>query len=176
MNTTGLTDAGAATAALNAARDNLAPANDDATKATAYLRDAIVDIRTRGLLTVDEMAEAVRHDRNYIDSVWSSHGGTVKGKQTRVAVAEDADPEKARYAYETLFDAASRQDRANDRRNGFRQDRDKLVAAVYASKLLGPTAIAAAVGVDRNHVLRIARKAGVGPQHRRRIRNQYSSK
>ena len=139
----------------------------------AALRDAIVRIRPLGLLTVDQMAEAIVRDRNHIDAVWSAYGDTTKGKQTRVAVVADPDgPLPAEYG--ELYGLA------RDHRNTslavtlLRSERDQAVAAVYASKVLGPSAIAAHVGIDRNHVLRISRKAGVAPQHRTRTRNQHS--
>lgn len=162
-------------AELRTKRDALAAAVETAREATAALRDGIIRVRPLGLLTVDEMTEAVARDRNYVDSVWSTFGATQKGKQTRVAV-ENADPEVARTAYDTLHKLADDQRRTTEREKAARAERDALVASVYAAKTLGPSAIAAEVGVDRNHVLRIARRAGIKPQHRKIARNQYTAK
>lgn len=168
-------EAAEAVSKLRAKRDELADAVATASEATVRLRQGIIEIRPSGLLTVDEMTEAVDRDRNYVDSVWSTFGATQKGKQTRVAV-ENADPEAARTAYDKLHKLADDQRRTAGVEKRVRAERDSLVAGTYKAKTLGPSAIAAAVGVDRNHVLRIARKAGVKPQHRKIARNQYTAK
>ena len=170
-----LRDAATATAQLIKVRDELTTAADNLTVRTDALWDHVVRVRPQGLLTVDEMAEAIGRDRNYVDSIWSAHGETTKGKQTRVPVAEGVDPGAARHAYETLADSANDLKRARNMVVTARAERDRVVALVYGSKLLGPSAIAAAVDVDRNHVLRIARKAGVKPVHRVGSKNQYTS-
>jgi hypothetical protein len=121
------------------------------------------------------MAEAVGRDRNYIDSVWSSLGDTTRGKQTRVAVTAEADASAAREAYDNLHVAADSQRRAAGFVKVARAERDRILVLVYSSKLLGPSAISAAVGVDRNHVLRTARKAGIAPVHRVGTKNQYTA-
>lgn len=171
-----ITDQATATAALNKARDELAKAVKNATDMTAALREAIVTVRPLGILTVDEMAEAVERDRNYIDSVWSSHGETVKGKQTRVAV--DADDKGRENAVRLLADAARNQRGTAATVLVLRAERDRVVAMVYGSKILGPSAIAAAVGIDRNHCLRISRKSGIKPAWRPAgtSRNQHTTK
>ncbi|ATN93727.1 hypothetical protein SEA_ABT2GRADUATEX2_57 [Streptomyces phage Abt2graduatex2] len=173
--TTELRDAATATAQLNRVRDALTTAVDNLCGRTDSLVDHVVRVRPQGLLTVDEMAEAIGRDRNYVDSIWSSHGETTKGRQTRVPVAEGVDPEAARRAYETLADSAADLKRARNQVTTARAERDRVVSLVYGSKLLGPSAIAAAVDVDRNHVLRIARKAGVKPVHRTGSKNQYTN-
>jgi hypothetical protein len=160
-----ITDQSTATQALNKVRDDLAKANGNATDTMETLRDTIVRIRPAGVLTVDEMADAIGRDRNYVDSVWSAHGDTNKGKQTRVAVVEQQDGSLPA-EYRQLADAAHNQRGAANTVPVLRAERDRVVAMVYASKILGPSAIASAVGIDRNHVLRIARKAGVAPVHR----------
>uniref|UniRef100_A0AAU7GXD0 Helix-turn-helix DNA binding domain protein n=1 Tax=Streptomyces phage Geonosis TaxID=3158856 RepID=A0AAU7GXD0_9CAUD len=170
-----LRDAATATAQLVKVRDGLKTAADELSASTDRLWDHVVRIRPQGLLTVDEMAEAIGRDRNYVDSIWSAHGETTKGKQTRVPVAEGVDAEAARRAYETLADAAGSRTRAASAVTTARAERDRVVAMVYGSKLLGPSAIASAVDVDRNHVLRIARKAGVKPVHRVGSKNQYTT-
>lgn len=170
-----ITDQATATAALAKVRDELNSAVTASETAMGNLRAEIVKVRPSGLLTVDEMAEAIDRDRNYVDSVWSSYGDTTKGKQTRVAVPENADGEKARRAYETLHTLSDNQRKTAGHEKTARAERDRVVAIVYGSKLFGPSAIAVAVGVDRNHVLRIARKAGVQPQHRTTSRNQYTT-
>lgn len=170
-----LRDQATATAALMKARDALNTAVDNLCSRTDGLRDQVVRIRPQGLLTVDEMAEAIDRDRNYVDSIWSAHGETTKGKQTRVPVGEGVDAEAARHAYETLAESAGNLKRAASLVSTARAERDRVVSLVYGSKLLGPSAIAAAVEVDRNHVLRIARKAGVKPVHRVGSKNQYTT-
>lgn len=171
---TNIIDQATAITALRTVRDSLATAVNKAEETMLTLREQIVLVRPSGLLTVDEMAEAIGRDRNYVDSVWSNFGSTSRGKQTRVA-AVDADETDVQTAAHNLRQAAA------DQRNAFsvvstaRAERDRIVALVYASKLLGPTSIAAEVQVDRNHVLRIARRAGVAPAHRKESRNQYSA-
>ena len=173
-------DAATVTSALNKIRDDLATAVDNQAEASIELRNLIVAIRPSGILSVDKMAEAVGRDRNYIDSVWSSHGATEKGKQTRVPAPADGGGTEA--AHKRLSDAAARRVSANKAVSTLRAERDRLITMAYTLKaqdtgvkVIGPTGIAAAVGVDRNHVLRIARKAGVGPAHRANSRNQYSN-
>jgi len=169
---TNIIDQATATAGLGKARDGLAKSLAKADETMEALRQAIVDVRPSGLLTVDEMAEAIGRDRNYVDSVWSSAKQTNKGKQTRVLVTGDAG--EARAAVDRLKTVAGAQRNAAEAAKTARAERDRVVALVYSSKLLGPTAIASAVKVDRNHVLRIARRAGVAPAHRQGSRNQYS--
>lgn len=171
-------DAATVTSALNKIRDDLATAVDNQAEASLALRNLIIVVRPSGALTVDRMAAAVGRDRNYIDSVWSSHGATEKGKQTRVApLGGDSED-----VFKRLADAAARRVSANKAVSTLRSERDRLITMAYTLKaqdtgvkVIGPTGIAAAVGVDRNHVLRIARKAGVGPAHRTNSRNQYSN-
>ena len=172
-------DQATATTALNRVRDNLFTAAETLTTVGDEMRNLIVAVRPAGLLTVDEMAQAIERDRNYIDSVWSAYGETVRVdgrvKQTRVPVTEDTNPEDARAAYEQLSEASRNHRRVLSLVGTSRAERDRVVAMVYGSKLLGPSAIAAEVGIDRNHVLRIARKAGVAPVHRTGSKNQYSA-
>ena len=158
---------------LNKVRDTLMRAVDLQKAATSALRTGILEVRPSGLLSVDEMAEAVDRDRNYVDSVWSTHGETVKGKQTRVPV--DADGEVARQAYNRLTLLADEQRRTASAESTARAERDRAVVMAYNARILGPSAIAKEVGIDRNHVLRIARRNGIGPQHRTGSRNQYTS-
>lgn len=167
-------DQATAKAVLNSLRDTLALCDESSALCNKNLRDAIVSIRPAGLLTVAEMADAVGHNRSYIDAVWSVSKGTVKGKQTRVPVGDVAG-DKSRWAFESLVDLAAQKKRATDNASTARAERDRAVAMVYASKLLGPSAIAAEAGIDRNHVLRIARKAGVEPMHRAGSKNQYTA-
>lgn len=159
---------------LNTVRDALKGAVDGNRAATAAVREQIVKLRPLGLLTVAELAEAVGKDRNYVDSVWSAHGDTVKGRQTRVAV--DADGSAARAAYIHLSGLASAQRSATATESAARAERDRAVVIAYNSRILGPSAIASEVGIDRNHVLRIARRNGVGPKHRTNSSNQYTVK
>lgn len=174
MSTENITDQATATAALNQARDQLASAVKSANDATAALRADIVRVRPLGVLPVDEMADAIDRDRNYIDSVWSAYGNTTKGKQTRVSA--DASDMEADDLYGQLSSAARNQRSEAKAVRPARAERDRVVAMVYASKILGPSAIAAAVGVDRNHVLRLARKNGLKPAWRAAgtSKNQHS--
>lgn len=171
-----ITDQATAMAALQRAGKNLAKAVKNATDTTSALRDTIVLLRPQGYLTVDEMADAIGRDRNYIDSVWSSFGTTTKGKQTRVnADATQGAKDNAR----RLLEDVARNQRGTATTVGvLRAERDRVVAVVYAAKILGPSAIAAAVGIDRNHVLRVARKRGINAAWRSAdsVRNQHSSK
>lgn len=171
---TKIIDKATAESALRAARDRLADALAIADETMSTLRDTIIQVRPSGLLAVEDMAAAIDRDRNYIDSVWSNFGETSKGRQTRVTIDGDDDEVNTRTATMSLSTAARAQRVATDRVTSARADRDRTVAMVYASKLLGPTAIASEVRVDRNHVLRIARRAGVAPMHRQGSRNQYS--
>lgn len=171
---TKIIDQDTATKALNKVRDDLARATGKAADTTDALRDTIVKLRPLGVLTVDEMADAIERDRNYVDSVWSAHGETTKGKQTRVA-ADNAAPGAVDNARQLLADAARNQRGTAATVLVLRAERDRVVTMVYTSKLLGPTAIAREVGVDRNHVLRIARKGGAAPAHRKGSRNQYTA-
>lgn len=174
--TTIITDEATAKAALHKVRDDLVKAVANATMTTATLRGTIVTLRPKGILAVDEMADAVGRDRNYVDSVWSGFGDTTKGKQTRVTA--DATEEERQDALNRLASAAHNQRGTATTVGVIRAERDRVVAMVYASKILGPSAIAAAVDVDRNHVLRIARKSKVAPVWRPAgsARNQHSAK
>ena len=84
--TPSITDQDTAVRALNKSRDDLASAIGNADQWMKDFRDTIVQLRPMGVLTVDEMAEAIGKDRNYVDTVWSDHGDATKGKQTRVHV------------------------------------------------------------------------------------------
>lgn len=168
-----VTDQATATASLNAVRNHLAQTIREAEFAMDKLRERIVSLRPSGLMSVDQMAQAIGRDRNYIDSVWSAFGDVTKGKQTRVAPVAEDDRAVDRAATE-LTNLAHQSKKTADLVIVARAERDRTVAMVYGSKLLGPSAIAANVGVDRNHVLRIARRQGIGPAHREVSRNQYS--
>lgn len=169
-----IADEATAVRGLNDVRDKLAAAITRSDNAMGTLREKIVSVRTKALLTVAEMAEAVGKDRNYVDSVWSTYGETKVGKQTRVQV--QADGAAARAAYEDLGKAAGNQRaRAEDEKTA-RAERNALIVLVYASGILGPSQIGREVGVDRNHVLRVARTAGVKPVHRTASRNQYTAR
>lgn len=177
---TKLTDQATAVARLKQVGAALADAVSAADDAMDALRGEIISQRPVGLLTVEQMGEAVGRDRNYIDSTWSAFGETVSGKQTRALRTADE--------YLSAEDYLSAQEEAVKRLAKLSQqqrltaaavvttraERDRTVAMVYQAKILGPSAIASAVGVDRNHVGRIARRQGVKPVHRKHSRNQYS--
>lgn len=167
-----IVDQGTAQLALRTQRDRLAIALTEADTSMDELRNLILAVRPSGVLNPDEIARAIGRARNYVDSVWSNFGETNKGKQTRVPLK--ADTEEVARTNETLSRAARRQRNAAKAVTTARAERNRVVAVVYASKLLGPTSIADEVQVDRNHVLRIARRAGVAPAHRQNSRNQYS--
>lgn len=171
---TKIIDESTAAQALHVVRDSLVQAQNRGYSATDNLRDTLVRLRPSGLLSVEEMALAIGRDRNYVDSVWSHFGETNKGKQTRIVVV-DVDQASATAALNSLKAAAGAQRKTAEDVKTARAERDRVVAMVYASKLLGPTAIATEVKIDRNHVLRIARRAGVAPAHRTVSRNQYSA-
>lgn len=168
-------DENTARLSLRTARRSLEKAIEQSDAAMLSLRDVIVRLRPSGILTVDEMAEAIEHDRNYVDSVWSNFGETAKGRQTRVAPPETVTSAHRKSAKAQLKAAAKAQSARAEAVKAARAERNRVVAMVYASKILGPTAIAAEADVDRNHVLRLARKAGVEPMHRTSSRNQYSA-
>ena len=174
MDTTNIADQATATTALRKVRDDLAKAIDRADDTTGALRAAIVTARPAGILTVDQIADAIGRDRNFVDTTWSDYGQSTRNKQTRVAI-QDVDDATHAAAVKTLSDAAWDHRRAHNDVNTLRAERDRVVAMVYASKLLGPSAISREVGIDRNHVLRVARKAGVAPMHRTNSKNQYSA-
>lgn len=159
---------------LNQVRDILKEEVTWHAEAVRATRDYLIQVRPSGLLTVDEMAAAVGKSRNYVDSVWSSHGETVKGKQTRTEVTSDGPA--ARAAYERLSELAEAQRKAEADEKTARASRDHAVVIAYNTRILGPSDIASEVGIDRNHVLRIARKNGIGPRHRTGTRNQYTGK
>lgn len=171
-----LTDQATAEAALVKVRDNLIKARDDYQAKHDALKALLIDIRPRGLLTVNEMAEAAGRDRNFVDRLWSGTGQTTKGKQTRVQVAENTDAYEARDAYEAIKEAAYSRQRALKIYDTALAERNRVVAMVYRSELLGgPSPLARLAGIDRNHIGRIARKAGIPPVHRPGTKNQYTS-
>jgi hypothetical protein len=167
-----------ARAALRKVRDQLIEAAQNHLDRSDYVAELVVKIRPAGLLTVDEMAQALDRRRGYVDNLWATSDEmrelTAEGKQTRVPV-KNPDPERARHAYESLADAGASLKRATQQLLDARAERNRVVAMIYGSKVLGPSAIAAESGIDRNHVLRLSRRAGVPPQHRDDARNQYSA-
>ena len=169
-----VTDQNTATAALHKVRDDLANAVTHQDDAMAAMRQLIIELRPSGVLTVDEIGAAIGRERNYVDSTWSGAEKTTTGKQTRIPVRDDVTDTERAAALASLTIANKVHANAAQDAKDARAERDRTVAMVYASKILGPSAIAAAVDVDRNHVLRIARKLGVKPVHRDFSRNQYS--
>jgi hypothetical protein len=169
-----LIDEATARRRLNKHRDDLAVAVKNLSDRTDDLVNKVMSARPSGLLTVNEIAEAIGRPRSYVDTLWSAFGETTKGKQTRVVI-DNPDPDKARWMYESLADAAASLKRAAALVAEVRAVRDRTITLSYSSKLLGPSAIAAEVGIDRNHVLRIARRAGVPPVHRVGAKNQYTN-
>lgn len=174
-----LSDQATAAASLLKARNELDKAIETADATMDALRVAIVELRPSGILTVEEMAAALGRDRNYVDSTWSALGEThrdAEGRVQQTRVSPQGVSETARkQAAERLSSLGRKQKDTAAAVTSARSERDRVVAMVYASKLLGPSAIADRVGVDRNHVLRITRRRGVGPMHRESTRNQYSA-
>lgn len=169
-----IADVATATTSLNHVRDMLAKAVSESTDATLLLRNAVLTIRPTGRLTVNQMADAVGRDRDYIDGIWSQYGGDAKTSTQRDTGAADMDAAVSTDEYQRLAEAASRQTATAAAASRWRAERNRVVAMVYASKLIGPHHIATAVGIDRNHVLRIVRAAGVAPQYRPGTKNQHS--
>ncbi|QBZ73550.1 hypothetical protein SEA_MISCHIEF19_65 [Streptomyces phage Mischief19] len=167
-----INDQTTATAALRKAQNDLVNAIGKADDGREALAAAIVNARPAGVLTVDEIGEAVGRDRNFVDTTWSQNGDSTRHAQTRVEV--NATDEEREAAVKVLADAASYYRTTKAAVPVARAERDRVVVMVYASKILGPSAIAREVGIDRNSVLRTARKAGVKPQHRVNIKNQFS--
>lgn len=170
-----ITDVATANASLNKVRNDLTLAVAKATEATAALRAEVVYIRPTGRLTVNQMANAVGRDRDYIDGIWSQYGGSAKASTQRDTGAADMDTAASTDEYRRLAEAAHRQMGTANTASLMRAERDRVITMVYASKLIGPHHIAAAVGVDRNHVLRIVRKAGIDPQYRPGTKNQHNT-
>lgn len=147
-------------------------------EATEDLREAILYIRPTGVVTVPQMADAIGKQRNYIDTLWSGSGRTVRDDegrvvQTRINSGEGAD-DAAEQMLDRLEALSDRQIKTHTAARVIRADRDRAVVVIYTAKILGPTAIASYLGIDRNHVLRIVRKAGATPAHRTNIKNQHT--
>jgi len=152
-------------------------ANQVMSGALNALRDTVVRERTAGVLTVAQIAKAIGRDRNAVDAMWSAYGRTVKGKQTRVQVQPlGADDTLFAAKYTELELLADDHREAVNVVKDARARRDLMIAHVYEAKLLGPSAIADLACIDRNHVLRLVRKAGIAPAHRANPRNQYTVK
>jgi hypothetical protein len=172
------TDRQSAVATLTTVRDYLDSALDDYRDATNALMDKVLSLRPSGFLSVKQIADAVGRDRGYVDTLWSKSGSTVKGRQTRMDVAaresEVNQPLQVAAAIAELQMLASRAASTKKSVSIRRTARDCAVVKVYASKLLGPSEIARHAGIDRNHVLRLCRRAGVPPMHRTGVKNQYT--
>jgi hypothetical protein len=154
--------------------DDLADAVKESEKTTDDLYDLITYLRTDDLVPVADMAEAMGRDRNYIDSTWSdsqAHGDSAD--PAWFGLTGDDSPETL---LAKLAEISEAQLAAKERVTTLRNARNALVAQVYASRLMGPVAIAKEIGVKCNQVLRIVKKQGVAPVHRTKIRNQYSAK
>lgn len=173
-----LRDEETATAVLRKTRDELAAAAERLAGTTEALRDKLIELRPLGVLTVGEMAEAIGRDRNYVDTVWSLYRGPGRADRLpRAREVEDVrDPAAALKARDDLKAVADRHARATRDAVQARQARNQAVASAYVAfgHDFGPSRIAREAGIDRNHVLRIARRAGMPAVHRRNIKNQYS--
>lgn len=169
-------DQATAQATLYSLGSDLSRADDLYHEATDDLREAILDIRPTGVVSVPQMASAIGKQRNYIDTLWSGSGRTVRDDDGRVVQTRlGIEPgELAEQMLDRLEALSDRQIKRHANARVIRARRDQAVVVVYTSKILGPTAIAAHLGIDRNHVLRIVRKAGVSPAHRTNIRNQHT--
>ena len=178
---TAIIDQDTARAALDKLRHDLEVADNLYHEATDDLREEILDIRPQGIVTVPQMAVAIGRARNYIDTLWSAFlkeqndGETDGGRKAQTRLKVDANHPAADEALARLKSSAATQRRLAARAKTIRTERDRAVVLVYTSKILGPTSIAAYLGIDRNHVLRIVRNAGVTPVHRTNIKNQYTA-
>jgi len=152
----------------------LLKARTDSEDATADFHDLITYVHHTNLLMVTEMAKAIGRDRNYIDSAWSYSQRTGRTAEIKPSWFNLTGEETEEQLYAALEAGARAHRQSLEDVKKARQTRDAAVCTVYASKVLGPSAIARAAGIDRNHVLRIVKKAGIAPAHRRNIRNQYS--
>lgn len=175
---TNVIDAATAESVLIKDRDDLAVAKNRTSAATSYLNALVVEIRPAGILDVGEMAEAVGRDRNFIDTVWSNRNDKpATGKQTRVPLADVSDATR-KAAVESLADAAGKLRSAVDAETVAREIRNRNVALVYGAAIngFGPSAIARAANIDRNHVGRIARDAKIASVWRKpgTSRNQWT--
>lgn len=159
--------------ALTRAGEALADAVTVASARLSDVHDMIV--AARSVLSVNGIAEAIGRERNYVDSVWSAARRTTPGKQTRINV-KDVPGGQAEQAKDSLARLAKLYADAAQEREAVRETRNAIVVAVYRSGVLGPSAIAAAARIDRNHVLRLKTQAGVAPAHRANTRNQYTAK
>ena len=172
-------DEGTAKAALSSVRVRLEAADHQYHETTEDLRQNIVQIRPLGLVTVPQMAAAIGKSRNYIDTVWSASGNikrTEDGSVIRTRISVDGTgPDTAEGVLAGLKMIADAQRRALKYAGVVRSERDSVIIMTYTSKILGPTSIASYLGIDRNHVLRIVRSAGVTPAHRTNIKNQHTA-
>ncbi len=178
----GITDAATAVTVLDYLRKSLERHEKSTSDSMRRLIDLIVAFRPQPLLTVHEMGEAVHSDRNYIDSVWSKYRprpvddeGNPAGQTGPTRVVVNGDPAAAREAYDILRAAADQYLRHKAREDSTRAERNRALAYAYGAKILKPSVIAGVTGMDRNHVLRIARRLGVPPAHRPGTRNQHSA-
>lgn len=175
---TAIIDQTTAAAVLAKTSADLEVADNRYHEATEDLHTALLKWRPTGLVSVAEMAAAIGRARNYIDTLWSSataeeRAGHSRVLQTRVRMIVEDPDEKLRILRQ-LVDLADTQRKAHANAKVVRGRRDRAVVVTYQSKIMGPSDIAWRVGVDRNHVLRIVRNAGVAPVHRTNIKNQHT--
>lgn len=115
-----------------------------------------------------DIARAVGSPANYVNGLWSRLGYTGDVNDPRwFSRAERDDPERmkkalARYSQETEKMAVIEESALNTR--------NELIVAAYTHTKVGVSAIAEAVAINRNHVLKLAKTAGVrrrrpGPYH-----------
>lgn len=164
--------------AVSVASANLHQEDDRFTQATDRLRSLILAVRHVPGVAVREMATAIDRDRNYIDSVTSTYQGS-----PAVLPEPEEGQDKAQYKellLGLLTAAQTEQDTAYGEAKIARVVRDRAIVEAYKADVrgrpLGPSAIGAAAHIDRNHVSRIVKNAGVKPRHRSNIANQYSRK
>lgn len=174
MNTQAV-DESTVAASLNKARDSLNAAVAMYMKSRDELHATIIQVRRDGVMCVNEMAQVLGESRNYVDRIWSTRPdrACVETEAYRYSVN---DVEGNRKALVALTEAKAEHRRNANILSAARAERNRQVVMAYTSKVLGPSSIAAESGVDRNHVLRIARRNGVGPVHRTEPRNQYTKK
>lgn len=137
---------------LTEARSRLDLAAEEQAKALRVMHAEVLrGLRCR-LAPASDIAVTLQVPRNYVDQIRSRSDLPKVVRTERVTYSE---PERSDYlddlreAEDAYQDALDATDRARDARN-------RLVSGVYYGKVLGPGRIAAAVGVDRNHIHRIA--------------------
>jgi hypothetical protein len=137
---------------LTEVRSRLDLAAEEQAKALRVMQEEILRGLRDRLAAASDIAAAVGVPRNYVDQI-RSRSDLPKVVRTERHVYSE--PERSDYL-DDLREASDAYQDALDVTDDAREARNRLVSGVYYGKVLGPGRIAAAVGVDRNHVHRIA--------------------